>query len=94
MALVYGLDPTAHVDVAGLLATTANIQNEDFLSGNYHFLQSPNWNGAIINEGYIIIHDAGLAALVGPGVVNNGFIVANMGTVVLGCGQRIHCRFF
>lgn len=85
--------PTAHVDVAGLLATTADIQNEDFLAGNYHFLQSPNWNGAIINEGYIIVHDAGLAALVGPGVVNNGVIVANMGTVVLGASREFTVDF-
>ena len=34
--------PTARVDVGGLLATTANITNQDFMAGKYHFTQSPN----------------------------------------------------
>lgn len=85
--------PGARVDVAGLVATTANIDPHDFMSGNYRFVQSPDWNGAIVNEGEIIIRSAGLAALVGPGVVNNGRIVANLGTVVLGAGKEFTIDF-
>src|SRR5690606_9644205 len=69
--------PGAYVNVAGLLATTANIRDEDFLSGNYRFFQGPNVNGAIINDGIIQTQAAGLVALVGSGVVNNGYIEAN-----------------
>lgn len=85
--------PTAHVNVGGLLATTANISNEDFMSGNYHFVQSPNWNGSIINEGNIVITNAGIAALVGPHVVNKGRIEAKLGTVVLTSGREFTVDF-
>ncbi len=33
-------------------------------------MQSPDWNGAVINEGYITVMNAGLAALVAPAAVN------------------------
>src|SRR3990167_3656314 len=85
--------PTAHVDVGGLIATTANISDHDFMSGNYRFLQAPSDNGAIINEGQILIRDAGLAALVGSGAVNNGYIEAEMGTVILAASTAYTVRF-
>jgi filamentous hemagglutinin family protein len=78
--------PTARVDVGGLLATTANISNQDFMAGNYRFVQSPDWSGAVINEGTITVANKGLAALVAPGVENRGVIKANLGKVVLAAG--------
>ncbi|EKD70379.1 MAG: hypothetical protein ACD_46C00549G0006, partial [uncultured bacterium] len=78
---------SAYINVGGLIATTLNITDQNFLSGNYKFEQSPNWNGLIINEGTIKIAEAGLLALVGLGVVNNGLIEANLGTVVLASGN-------
>ena len=63
------------------------------MAGNYHFVQDPNFNGAIVNEGDIVIHAAGLAALVGNGVVNNGFIEAKLGTVVLGATTEFTIDF-
>ena len=36
------IGPNGRIDVAGLLATTANITNADFLSGQYRFVQSPD----------------------------------------------------
>src|SRR5579883_2843434 len=57
---------SARVDVAGLLATTANISNADFMAGNFHFMRSPDWHGSVINEGRITIRGEGLAALVAP----------------------------
>ncbi|HVE44997.1 MAG TPA: filamentous hemagglutinin N-terminal domain-containing protein [Gammaproteobacteria bacterium] len=85
--------PTAHVDVAGLVASTANIRNEDFMAGQYHFTQSPDWHGAVINEGYIKTSQAGIVALVGSGVVNNGYIESQMGTVVLAAGSEFTVNF-
>ncbi|MHB1948150.1 MAG: MBG domain-containing protein, partial [Gammaproteobacteria bacterium] len=84
----------SHVDVAGLLATTANITNADFMAGNYHFAQSPNYNGAVINNGTITIKDKGMAALVAPGVENNGIISANLGRVVLAAGNVYTVDFY
>ncbi len=85
--------PSARVDVAGIFATTANISNADFMAGNYHFVQSPYWSGAIINEGIIKTAEAGLVALVGSGVVNNGYIEANLGTVILAAGSEFTVNF-
>lgn len=78
----------ARVDVAGLLATTANISNTDFLAGNYHFVQPADWSRPVINEGYIRAADEGLVALVAPGVINNGVIEARLGKVALASGTE------
>lgn len=83
----------SHVDVAGLLATTASIRTSDFMNGRYQFQQSSKWNGAVQNDGEIIVRQNGLAALVAPGVVNNGRIEANLGTVVLGASTKFTVDF-
>lgn len=85
--------PSAYVNVAGLLATTANISDQDFMAGRYSFKQSRNWNGAVINNGMIKTSGAGLLALVGSGVVNNGHIEANLGTVILASGSEFTLNF-
>jgi len=85
--------PGSFVSVGGLLATTANIRDQDFMSGNYHFIQPDGWNGAIVNEGTIIINNAGLGAFIGVGVSNNGTIKAEMGTVVLGASREYTIDF-
>lgn len=77
--------PSSMVNVAGLLATTANITDSDFMNGQYNF--SGSSNAAITNEGQIYIHSAGLAAFVGTSVTNNGVIQADMGAVVLGASK-------
>ncbi|MBU0744833.1 MAG: filamentous hemagglutinin N-terminal domain-containing protein, partial [Gammaproteobacteria bacterium] len=79
--IIFG--PNSRIDVAGLLATTANISNEDFLAGNYYFVQGPG-GGRIINQGYIKAAENGLVFLVAPLVENTGVIEANLGKVVLG----------
>lgn len=85
---------TARVDAAGLVATTANITNENFMVGNFRFTQSPDWHGSVINEGKISIAEKGLAALVAPGVENRGMINAKLGTVVLAAGNGFTIDFF
>ncbi len=84
---------TARVDVAGLLVTTADISDANFMAGNYKFTQSPNWHGSIINNGMIHIANGGYAALIAPGVQNNGVIKANFGTVVLAAGNTYTVNF-
>lgn len=87
------IGPSAHVDVAGLVATTANISDENFLNGNYHFFSVPGWHGVVTNAGQIIIRNAGLAALIAEGVTNTGYIEANLGTVILGSGSAYTINF-
>lgn len=73
----------SRVDVAALVASTANIKNEDFMAGKMRFMTPSNPNAKIINEGTITVKEGGLAALVAPYVQNNGFIIAKYGTVAI-----------
>lgn len=75
----------SQVDVGGLVATTADIRNEDFLAGRYVFDQpSNNPDASIVNKGQIInISEGGVAVLAAPGVRNEGLIKARLGQVAL-----------
>ena len=77
----------SRVDVNRLIATTADIDNGNFMGGRLIFDQPGNPTASIVNEGTISIRDHGLAALVAPGVRNNGVIAARLGTVNLAAGN-------
>ncbi len=77
----------AVVNVGGLLASTANISNENFMAGNYRFDQPGAANASIVNDGRITVADSGMAAFVAPSVRNSGVIVARLGKVSLGAGE-------
>ncbi|MCD0497359.1 filamentous hemagglutinin N-terminal domain-containing protein [Achromobacter sp. MY14] len=84
----------ARIDVGGLVATTANISDKDFLAGNYKFNQaSSKANAMIVNEGTISIKDSGLAALVAPSVRNSGVIQAKLGRVALAGAKTVTVDF-
>jgi len=78
--------PGARVDVVGLIATTANISNANFLSGNYLFDQIGFSGATITNAGLIQAAEHGLIALVGNNVRNDGTIIAHGGNVILASG--------
>lgn len=82
--ILFGED--AKVDVNGLMATTADIKNEDFMAGRYTFTQAPGKNTAVVNQGTITAKEGGLVALVAPGVENSGVIEARLGKVQLSSG--------
>jgi filamentous hemagglutinin family protein len=84
----------ATIDVAGLVATTANISNADFMAGKMRFVEPGKPGATVINEGSITIKDAGIAAFVAPGVANRGTIVANLGTVSLASGNTFTLDFY
>ncbi len=75
----------ARVDVGGLVASTLNLSNQDFLDGRYRF-QRQGATGSIVNQGQI---DARYVALLAPEVRNEGFISAKAGTVALAGGEAI-----
>jgi len=79
--------PTGRVDVSGLVATTANISNSNFMAGNHRF-DTPGKPGAtVVNDGHITVAEGGIAALVAPGVRNAGTIEARLGKVTLAAGD-------
>ena len=75
---------SARVDVSGLVATTADISNENFMAGRYIFDQKSDvLNAGVTNNGRIRVHNSGIAAFVSPFVRNNGSISAVGGKVAL-----------
>ena len=84
----------SRVDVGGLVATTANIGNADFMAGRHVFgTASGSPTAGIENHGHISIRDSGLAALVAPRVRNSGVIEARLGRVVLGAANSFTLDF-
>ena len=86
--------PNSVVDVAGLLATTLNIKDADFMAGKFTFAQDPAKSPAfVVNQGQIKVSDHGFVFLVAPGVSNEGLIIANLGKVLMGSGERLTVDF-
>lgn len=76
--------PTAQVDVHGLVASTADIKDSDFLNDRFEFsIPSPDPKAEVVNQGRISFGDKGLAALVAPHARNDGLIVGRIGQVVI-----------
>lgn len=83
----------ASVNTAGLVASTLNITDQDFLNGNFVFQGDGSGKGSILNLGTIKTTDGGYVALLGDQVRNQGVIVAQLGTVALSSGKRITLNF-
>lgn len=77
---------SASVNVGGLVASTLNLSDSDFMSGNYQFAGTAD--GSVVNQGTLNA-DGGYVALLGANVSNQGLIQANLGTVALAAGDAI-----
>lgn len=82
---------TSQVNAGGLVASTLDIKNEDFLAGTYVF--SGSSSAAIVNRGNITAKDGGYVSLMGKTVSNQGVITATLGTVSLNAGSKITLNF-
>ena len=81
---------SATVDISGLVATTADIDNTRFMQDTtLTFNRAGKTDGTIINHGNITAKEAGLVALVAPGVHNSGVIAATAGKVQLAGGETM-----
>ena len=78
---------TAHVDAAGIVATTANIDAKAFMAGSNSLQMTGGDSGQVVNQGSITVGQSGLAAFVAPTVRNSGTIRATVGKVVLAAGD-------
>lgn len=76
----------AQINVGGLVASTLNMSDGDFMAGRYHF--AGNSNATVLNQGTINA-PGGSVALLGANVGNDGVIVARLGTVALAAGNAI-----
>jgi filamentous hemagglutinin family protein len=79
--------PTSKTDVNGLIATTADLTNQNFMQGNMNFSTPGNPNAQVVSEGTITAGQAGLVGLVAPTVINSGTINAKLGHVNLSSGD-------
>lgn len=73
----------AQVNVGSLIASAANITNDNFMAGRLTFDGAPRPGARVENRGTITVADQGIAALVGPEVANSGTINARLGRVAL-----------
>ncbi len=81
---------SAQVNVGGLLASTLNIADDDFLSGNYKFTGN---TGSVTNMGSIVANSSGYVAMLAPEVRNEGIISALEGASILAAGDAITMNF-
>ncbi|WP_175490582.1 beta strand repeat-containing protein [Pelosinus propionicus] len=79
--------PGSQVSTGGLVASTLDIKDSDFLSGQYTF--SGTGSGSVTNQGTITA--TGEAVLLGPQVKNAGAIAAKV--TALGAGQAVSLDF-
>jgi fibronectin-binding autotransporter adhesin len=78
----------SRVDVAGLVASTLDIADADFMSGRY--VLAGNGSGAgVVNQGQINAADGGFVVLAGDSARNSGLIQARLGDIVLASGSAM-----
>ncbi|MFG1343919.1 GLUG motif-containing protein [Xanthobacter autotrophicus DSM 431] len=82
---------TSQVNVGGLVASTLDISNADFLAGNYVF--SGSSTASVVNKGALTAASGGYVSLMGKTVSNQGVITATLGTVSLNAGSRMTLNF-
>ncbi|WP_019561925.1 two-partner secretion domain-containing protein, partial [Caldimonas manganoxidans] len=79
--------PTAQVNVGGIVTSTLNLSNEDFLAGRYRF--SGDSAASVINQGNIQTAPGGTAAFIAAKIENTGTITAPQGNVLMGAGKTV-----
>ena len=78
----------AQVDVAGLVVSTLNLSNADFLNGRYNFTANAN-AGGIENQGSLTALPGGQLYLIAPNINNSGVITSPQGDVILAAGNSV-----
>ena len=82
----------AQVNVGGLVASTLNQSDADFMAGRSTFERTGS-RASVINLGTINAADGGYVALLGNQVSNQGVITARMGTAALAAGDKVSLNF-
>jgi hypothetical protein len=77
------------VDVAGLVASTLNLSNQDFLAGRLNF-QPERRRIQVVNYGNIVTPVGGRVYLIAPNVENHGVISTPQGQTILAAGKTVH----
>ncbi|HZX29733.1 MAG TPA: caspase family protein [Rhodocyclaceae bacterium] len=83
--IVFG--KSAIIDVPGLIASTLNLSDSDFLARKFNF--SGGGFGPLVNQGRISTPLGGSVMLIGSDVRNEGVITTPQGQVVLAAGKSV-----
>ena len=78
----------SRVDVAGLVASTLKLSDNDFLAGKLKFMETPG-AGSIVNKGGITTPNGGQIYLIAPAVENSGVITSPKGEIILAAGRSV-----
>src|SRR6267154_1812861 len=82
---------SGRIDVAGFVASSLTLSDQDFLSGRLRFTETPG-AGGVSNAGVIDTSSGGPGGrvfLVGPDVQNSGLIRSPQGQIVLAAGKSV-----
>ncbi|MEI6215622.1 MAG: filamentous hemagglutinin N-terminal domain-containing protein, partial [Desulfuromonadales bacterium] len=80
--------PNSRIEVNGLIASTLDITNQDFLAGRMKFSAGPV-AGKVENQGTITTPGGGFVYLIAQDVTNSGVITAPNGDIMLAAGKEI-----
>ncbi|WP_172448518.1 MBG domain-containing protein [Caulobacter mirabilis] len=81
------ISKTGQVSAAGFVASSLDIADDDFLAGKLTF-KGAGRSAAVSNQGAVVVGRGGYAALIGGRIENAGSIIAPLGKVALGAGER------
>src|SRR5476651_2288635 len=78
----------SRVDVNGLVASSLNLSDADFLAGKNNFVGSAG-AGKVSNQGTITTPGGGQVFLIAPNVDNSGIITSPNGEIILAAGESV-----
>jgi len=84
--VLFGKD--ARIDVNGLVASSLQLSNTDFLAGKHNF-NGEAGAGKVVNQGSITTPQGGKVFLIAPTVENHGVISAPNGEILLAAGKSV-----
>ncbi|RYY80435.1 MAG: filamentous hemagglutinin N-terminal domain-containing protein [Moraxellaceae bacterium] len=79
---------TSQVNTGGLVASTLNLSNTDFLNNNFNFASATN-NKTVENRGKITVPTGGTVALIAPSIKHTGTITTPEGSTLLAAGSDV-----
>ncbi len=82
--------PSAEVNVGSLIASTLDITNQDFLEGRWSF-KEVGLTSSLSNQGSIQAETD--VILIGSKIINEGQLVAKVGKVAIGAGEKVTLNF-
>jgi len=78
----------SQINVAGLVASTLNLSDADFLAGKLNFTATTG-AGSVVNQGAITTPGGGQVYLIAPDVQNSGVITSPQGEIILAAGHSV-----